>query len=434
MLIQFRVENHRSLRDEQTLSLTAASIGDPKDPRLLHSVAVSDSLLPAVAIYGANASGKSNVLHALGFMRNAVVDSYRFWEPDSGVPSEPFALSQKRTEPSLYEVDIVLGDVRFRYGFVVSASRIEEEWLHAWPSGHKQTWFEREGEDFEFGRNLRGDNEAMRGLTRGNCLFLSVAAQNNHAALLPLFRWFRLLQVEHHHTRVRSVGAQSATFMSERFSNQLALFVDDDERTGGEREAILELLRTADTGIVDLRVEELDSGRSMGARIQRPRYRLHFCHKAEASEHERAWLPLEVESAGTVALVELAPHLIRALRNGSLVCIDEMEASLHPMLGLALLRLFQNPQQNAKGAQLIFTTHDTNLLGNALGEAPLRRDQIWFTEKDDGGASHLYPLTDFHPRKQENLERGYLQGRYGAIPYLGELTTDPTPALGQAEK
>ena len=270
---------------------------------------------------------------------------------------------------------------------------------------------------------------AQRGQGRPQGKVLSVAAQNNRAALLPLFRWFRLLQVEHRQPRARGLGAQSATFISERFSNQLALFAEEEERTSAAREAILELLRAADTGIVDLKVEELDPGRSLGSRIQHPRLRLQFCHKSEEPEHGRTWLPLEVESAGTVALVELAPQLLRALRNGGLVCIDEMEASLHPMLGLALLRLFQNPRQNVKGAQLLFTTHDTNLLGNALGEAPLRRDQIWFTEKDASGAAHLYPLTDFHPRKQENLERGYLQGRYGAIPYLGELAAEPLPAV-----
>jgi len=436
MLIQFRVENHRSLRDEQTLSLVAAPIGLAIDPRLIHSNAVSEALLPAIAIYGANASGKSNVLHALGFMRNAVADSYRFWEPDSGVPNEPFALSQKRAEPSLYEVEIVIDDVRYRYGFVVSASRVEEEWLFAWPSGHKQTWFEREGDTFEFGRNLRGDNEAIRGLTRGNCLFLSAAAQNNHGSLTPIFRWFRTLQAEYRQGWERAVGAQSAMFMSERFSRQrqLALFIDDEQLDAQEREAILELLRAADTGIVDLKVEELDAGRSLGNRIQRPRFRVQFCHKSEETGNDLAWLPLEVESAGTIALIELAPHLMLALREGGLVCVDEMESSLHPMLALALLRLFQNPEQNVKGAQLLFTTHDTKLLGNALGEAPLRRDQIWFTEKDEAGSSHLYPLTDFHPRKQENLERGYLQGRYGAIPYLGELAEQTAPGADRAGK
>jgi len=134
---------------------------------------------------------------------------------------------------------------------------------------------------------------------------------------------------------------------------------------------------------------------------------------------------LEWESAGTVTLLGLATRLVRLLRHGGLFCIDELEASLHPALGLELLRLFQDPRHNPKGAQLLFTTHDTNLLGNVLGEPPLRRDQIWFTEKDKAGATHLYPLTDFHPRKEENLERGYLQGRYGAIPFLGQLVTAP---------
>lgn len=192
-----------------------------------------------------------------------------------------------------------------------------------------------------------------------------------------------------------------------------------------DREAIVELLRAADTGIMDVRVvhaAEEQKGRPA------PRTRLYFKHKT--GEAETAWLPLEVESAGTVTLLDLAIRLVPVLRTGGLLCIDEIEASLHPMLAGALLQLFCDTQTNPKGAQLIFTTHDTNLLGNSLGVGPLRRDQIWFTEKDEQGATHLYPLTDFHPRKEENLERGYLQGRYGAVPYLGDLVAEK--ANGQA--
>jgi len=132
-------------------------------------------------------------------------------------------------------------------------------------------------------------------------------------------------------------------------------------------------------------------------------------------------LPLAAESAGTVTLLGMAMLVVDVLGRGAVLGIDELEASLHPMLALELLRLFHDPAHNPRGAQLIFTTHDTNLLGNVVGERPLRRDQVWFTEKDEAGATHLYPLTDFQPRKEENLERGYLQGRYGAIPCLGEL-------------
>lgn len=101
--------------------------------------------------------------------------------------------------------------------------------------------------------------------------------------------------------------------------------------------------------------------------------------------------------------------------------VDELESSLHPSLGLAIVKMFNSPKRNPRNAQIVFTTHDTNLLGTTLGEPPLRRDQVWFTEKDKEGASKLYPLTDYKPRMAENLERGYLQGRYGAIPFLGDI-------------
>src|ERR1700733_4772617 len=130
MLVQFRVENHRSLRQEQVLSMVAAGAVDSDDPRLIRPDGLDEALLPAVALYGANASGKSNVLHALGFMRNAVLQSHRQWDPDGGTPQEPFALSAARGEPSLFEADIVVKGVRYRYGFVLSAERVEEEWLH----------------------------------------------------------------------------------------------------------------------------------------------------------------------------------------------------------------------------------------------------------------------------------------------------------------
>lgn len=415
MLIQFSVQNHRSLRDEHSLSLTAAAFGS-EDERLIRTPALSDRVLPAVALYGANASGKTNVLHALAFMRHAVLQSYRLWEPDGGVPVEPFALSSVRSSPSEYEVDLIVDGMRQRYGFVCGSERIEEEWLFAWPSGHQQTWFEREGDEYHFGRNFPGDNEAIRKLTRPNSLFLAAAAQNNHARLLPLFRWFRTTQIDLR--RPRPLGLTNTWMLLTE--SPLSLFGSDDPISTG-RGAILELLRWADTGIIDVRVEESERDSGTPGRSSRRRTRILFRHKAAEDGVDGTWLPLEVESAGTAVLIELAPRLNRVLETGGLICIDELEASLHPMLALALLGLFQDPLRNKAGAQLIFTTHDTNLLGNTLGEAPLRRDQIWFTEKDEAGATRLYPLTDFHPRKNENLERGYLQGRYGAIPFLGDL-------------
>jgi hypothetical protein len=442
MLIQFRVENHRSLRDEQILSMVAAGTDDRGEERLIRPPRLGQALLPAVGLYGANASGKSNVIGALGFMRDAVLESQRFWEPSAATPQEPFALSGKANEPSLYEVDILVGGVRYRYGFVLGSTRIEEEWLHVWPHGRKQTWFQREGDDFDFGKNLHGENEVIRGLTRTNSLFLSAAAQNNHAVLFPIFNWFRAARLELRRGSVRWMVPGRTAFLGELFSGQLSLYPEDNDSRQRERDAIVRLLQAADIGILDIRVTAREpsgleslSGRraaskawpslrsavsiSASRRATSTSFEIQLRHKSESPDS--AWLPLDVESAGTITLLGIAIHLVGVLREGGLLCVDEIEASLHPMLALELVRLFNAPEHNPHGAQLIFTTHDTNLLGNVLGEPPLRRDQIWFTEKDDTGATHLYPLTDYHPRKEENLERGYLQGRYGAVPFLGQL-------------
>lgn len=425
MLIQFRVENHRSLRDEQILSLAATS--DRAGAHVLRIEGLSEALVPVVAIYGANASGKSNVLSALSFLRRAVVDSQRRWEVE-GTPQDPFRLSRKASEPSLYEVDIVVDGVRFRYGFQLSATRIEEEWLFAWPHGRKAMWFEREGDRFEFGKTLHGENEAIRGFTRPNSLFLSAAAQNNHTTLLPIFRYFAAWQF----SLGRNPGL-SHLWLLPVIARNLG-----PEVGSADRDAILQLIQGADTGILDVRVEParveqlaLDLGGQqaqfpLGSPVRTPA--VLFRHRAGDDEH--AWLPLASESAGTIALLELAPFILETLRSGGLLCIDELEASLHPTLALKVVRLFNDPKLNRHNAQLVFATHDTNLLGSIIGNPALRRDQVWFTEKDEAGGTELYPLTDFHPRKEENLERGYLQGRYGAIPFLGELvgrTADDQP-------
>lgn len=410
MLIQFRVENHRSLRDEQLLSLAAS--GDKADGHVLRPGGVGEALLPVIAIYGANASGKSNVLDALGFLRFAVVDSQRAWDVDR-TPHDPFRLSSKAKQPSLYEVDIVVDGVRFRYGFQLSASRVEEEWLFAWPHGRKATWYEREGDEFEFGKSLHGENEVIRSLTRPNSLFLSAAAQNNHAELLPLVHYFRSW-------RFPPTGRG---VMTGRAPEMIRLVRELDTLSeNAERSSLLQLLQAADTGIVDVRVDPgvATQQRFRGGRTSSVKSStVHVRHRT--TDENYAWLPLPLESSGTLALLELAPDILDTLRTGGLLCVDELEASLHPALAVSVVRLFNDPKTNPRNAQLIFATHDTNLLGTIVGEPALRRDQVWFTEKDDSGGTHLYPLTDFHPRKEENLERGYLQGRYGAVPFLGEL-------------
>lgn len=421
MLLQFRVKNHRSLRDEQCLTLTAASLTERSGVDLHVLPTLENPVVPSAALYGANASGKTNVLHALSFMRSAVLTSHRLWEPESGTPQQPFALDDQAAAPSRFEVDAWVEGARYRYGFSLSSARVEEEWLYAWPQGRRQTWFEREADRFDFGRHFHGENETIRGITRSNSLFLSAAAQNNHSAILPLFSWFRRLST------VMRGGREIAGPLSTRsavpvelFTRQLSLFQEDNDAIRKDRDALVRLLHAADTGIVDIKIDEGDGARPDRApALGRRRSNLLFKHRSAAGRD--AWLPLEAQSAGTVTLLDIGMHLIKCLQQGGVLCVDELEASLHPVLAIELLRLFHDRTENPSHAQLLFTTHDTNLLGNVLGSSPLRRDQIWFTEKDGDGATHLYPLTDFHPRKEENLERGYLQGRYGAIPFLGKL-------------
>jgi ABC-type lipoprotein export system ATPase subunit len=204
---------------------------------------------------------------------------------------------------------------------------------------------------------------------------------------------------------------------------------------GKDTESLSDRFRTmlcnADIGIVDMRVVRIESQDDQEVYL---RTRIQLKHKSSISD---AWLPLEEESQGTQKLFRMAVPVLQALHEGSVLIVDELEASLHPSLAQEIVNLFNSPSKNPHNAQLIFSTHDTNLLGTTLGEPVLRRDQVWLTEKDPEGGTVLYPLSNYKPRKSENLERGYLQGRYGAIPFLGrfawaseESSHDQTPRSG----
>jgi hypothetical protein len=425
MLTEFRVENHRSIRDEQVFTMLAGRSGDPGDSRPRQVAGSGGFVLPVAGFYGANASGKSNVLSALRFMRDAVVVSHRLFPPDGGVPREPFAWGEKSTEPSVFEVTLVLNEARYQYGFVVDDTRFHEEWLFAWPKGRKQIWFERENDTYKFGEHLQGENRVVKEFTRSNALFLSAAVQHRHEQLGPLYRWFRDLRTVNvsgmrrypfgvggmppERWLVRRMEAASES------SRQQTLF-DDDSTTDDSLEGFRELIRAADFGIVGFKVKDDD-----GEKDDRLRKRSGGILVQHHSETGEAWLPLAEESQGTRTMFRLGSVLVETLRRGGLLVVDELEASLHPLLALQIVKQFNDPGTNPENAQIVFATHDTNLLGTTTGDAPLRRDQVWLTEKDGEGATVVYPLTDFKPRKAENLERGYLQGRYGAIPFLGDF-------------
>jgi hypothetical protein len=402
MLVELRIENHRSLREEQVLTMEAGRVGDADDPRPRAIAGHANPVLPVAAIYGANASGKSNLLDAIDWLQEAVLDSHRAWAPDEGVPRDPFAWGEHASRPTLFEVTFVHGGFRHQYGFVADDERFLEEWLYAWPQGRRQVWFEREGQHFKFGEHLRGENRLIEEVTRPNALFLSTAAQHRHEQLGPVYRWFRSI----------NTGETDGLTVEGWLASLLA---SPEQRA--TLEATKELLQAADLGIVDLR--QIDAA-GLGRRPRLPQGKILFGHRSEGASDE-AWLPLEQESGGTLRVLELARPVLRALSHGGIVVIDELERSLHSLLATRLVQQLNDPKTNPKHAQLVFSTHDTNLLGTAMGEPVLRRDQVWLTEKDPQGATVLYPLTDYKPRKAENLERGYLQGRYGAIPFLGDL-------------
>ncbi len=431
MLVEFRIENHRSIRDEQALTLEAGRL-HPEDVRLRQVVGANKPLLTVAALYGPNASGKSNVLDGLNFMREAVLSSHRIWPPELSVPRDAFAWGPTNGKPSLFEVTLIINQIRYRYGFCVDDHRVLEEWLYAWPNQHKQCWFHREMDTFNFGEHFHGENKLIEAITRPNSLFLSAATQNKHLQAIGVYSWFRNLQPlnipalqwafpvsssssssSHQPLRVRmEVKTEHLMRMLDLETNgQLTLF--DDEISGSFKDRFCNFIKRADLGILDVKVVKNEDGGRGG--------NFYLKHQSHTDD---AWLPLRRESKGTQTLFMNALPILSAIERGTAIFVDELESSLHPLLAKKIVTQFNDPVTNPNNAQLIFTTHDTNLLGAMIEEPALRRDQVWLTEKDDEGASILYPLTDYKPRKAENLERGYLEGRFGAIPFLGNFRVD----------
>ncbi|MEU4803343.1 ATP-binding protein [Actinosynnema sp. NPDC023587] len=409
--------NHRSFRDEQELLLIPAYAKDRQ-------------AVPVAAVYGANASGKSNLLDGLKFMADAVRDSFGKWSPDGGVPRRPFRPAPgARDQPSVFAVEFVDGRIRYVYGFEVDDERVRTEWLHSYPEKRKRVIFERDRDEIKFGTTVgeqRGKLDVLEGLLRSNALFLSLAGQTNLPLLQPAHRWFTQGMV------FRLEGPETDESEIRRFLL---------ESVSGKRFA--ELAKVADFGIARLSlglpvssrsdVEFSDSRLRVGVPLlleTAPAFidpeslgvlkqilvkngQLTLGH-GTGEEFD-----LEDESAGTRAWLGLLPAALTVLDRGGLLVVDEIDASLHPQLTGRLVALFRDEEANPHRAQLVFTTHDASLLSPSLGDEVLKRDEIWFVEKKSDGASELYPLTDFHPRKEgENLERRYLGGSYGAVPSL----------------
>ena len=420
MLLRFRVGNHRSIRHDHELSLVATEFNEgTARPTGVRAEGREIGVVPVAGIFGANASGKSNVLGALRAMREAVSVSLAAWAQLEGVPREPFALDpQARDDTSLYEVDLLLGEpqVRYTYGFELSDDRIEAEWLHAYPHGRKQVWFDREanreggGDDFTFpGDGLKGGRKLAR-FTRPNSLYLTVAASLNDPHLAAIHRWFL--------DNLWIITPEDAPVPRGEHTRRLLADATDNLR---HRRQIEALLRVADLGIAGVRID-----RSLATDDQ-----VRLLHHSGTG----APMPLTFtqESLGTFAWFSFLGPLLTVLDEGSVLLVDELDASLHPMLAAEVVRLFQDQDANPRGGQLIFTTHDATLLGASTNQRPLDRDQVWITAKQPTGETDLYPLIDARPRKEDNLERSYLRGRYGGVPRVtaGELAREVAQVLAE---
>ena len=422
MLIQFTVGNFRSFREPVTLSMEAAPIkSEDKDVDANNLIEINKNLtlLSSVAIYGNNASGKSNLLAALAFMRHFVLNSVSESQTERPIKVDQFRLSTATiTKPAFFEIIFLLENQKYRYGFEVDQSKVEREWLYFTPTIREAKLFVRDGTSIQPNPRMFREGNGLEERTRPNALFLSVVGQFNGPIAQKIIGWFR---------NVRYVSGLNDVLYREftlsRYQKDPVL-----------REQILNLVHSLDVGIENVKVEDLEPRQmsltkniSEGLRelILESPYKVKST-QTEHTQYDEKGFPAgkvdfdleENESEGTKKLFFLSGTILDVLSSGKVFVVDEMEARMHPLITCRIIQLFNSKKTNPKHAQLIFTTHDTNLLNRNL----FRRDQIWFVEKDSYGASHLYSLVEFKLRNDESYEKNYLRGKFGAIPYLGDIS------------
>jgi len=398
MLVEFRVSNFRSIREELRLSLVANTDNEHSETHLICSGSKSTpSLLKSAVIYGANASGKSNIINALAFMKGVVAESATQIKEGQKFHFQPF----------------IIDGIRYQYGFSLLSERITSEWLLVYKTSKPQIWFDRrynskiKEDEYTFSTFLVGEKKLWQKSTRSNALFLSKAVDLNSSALRPVFLW--IVQ------QLNIIGAGEQPMIE--FSTVLAQQPEGNKK-------LLDFLNAADFSISELSLE-MRKTRELSLKIEGEKPPVHqvldsealmpvFLHKGAEGA---AKFEIHDESTGTQRMFAFAGPILDVLQNGSVLIVDELDGSLHTKIVRFLLNVINSSISNTNGAQLIFTTHDTSIMDVKL----FRRDQIWFVEKDQSHATHLYPLTDFRPRKNEALEKGYLVGRYGAIPFINDV-------------
>lgn len=429
MLLEFSVENYRSIKEEQILSMVKSkAYKELKQNTFTPNAPNTPDLLKTAVIYGANAAGKSNILRALFAMQYILKNSFKK-QPDENIATEPFLFDHiARVEPTTFSITLVLnlGDeekqqpTRVQYGFSLDKKQVYEEWLSLYPKGREQAWFHRiyddETETYEWAKEsamFKGQKTIWKENTRKDQLFLSTAVHLNSEQLKPIYE---------------AIVSQLAVIPVDRISSHFTEKLCKDEKL---KNIFLQFLQQSDIDVTDIKLkntkvdtESFEFPKEMPQSIREKVVKdltengllqVYFVHQDNLGGEVE--IALEDESDGTQKLFEFIGPIFETMLKGEVLIIDEFNKSLHPDLLRHLVKLF-NSTYNKNNGQLIFTTHETAVLRKNL----LRRDQIWLCEKDQQQATTLAPLSEFKALNREDLEESYLHGRYGAKPVLNDFS------------
>lgn len=427
MLLQFTIKNFKAFKEKATLSLVASNYD--KNTRETENV-FEDSkfnlrLLKSAVVYGANASGKSKLFDALLFMKRFVVTSSRESQKGDYIEVDPFRLDEESEKmPTEFEVVFTHNEVLYRYGFEANKEQIVSEWLYYRPKTKEIELFYRDSEGIStHERNFSKGNMVIKeGLVRDNALLVSVAAQFNDATCIAVIDWFKSLKT--------ISGLHESSYKG---------YTMNRTKDPIHKLQILELLKAADLGIHDIQLQKLEIENLPKGMPEELKAKIikeineekkelvsdilttHKKYNSFKKAFDTVNFSLdEDESSGTKKFFALTGPILDVLENGHTLVVDELDSKLHPNLVSKIVSLFNSKELNQRNAQLIFNTHNTNLLKDDI----FRRDQIWFTEKNKYGAAKLYSLADFKSdivRKMEPFEENYIRGKYGAIPFLNSF-------------
>lgn len=442
MMLAFRARNVRSFRDPLDFSLEATAVSEEGVPRLVPwrmEGSRPARILPVAGVFGANASGKTNLLRVIDDMRRLVLESFRAGDRSTPIDRHPFVLDPECGEtPSTYEIVLILNGIRYEYGLTVDDAHVISEYARRYPRGKALTIFRRDEDGLHVGEGNRAKARAVGEIIRPNSLYLSAASAADHPGLQPLYEWFH-----------RNLTLCEAATRQSRWAYTMRLMQRENFRG-----KVLAMLHAADLGITDARLREpdpevLERVRRVIKLVQKemmlevragedgpinfdvdPFLGIVLSHRGTRSNVE---LDSSDESLGTLVWLGLIGPVLDALAHGTVLLADELESSLHPGLVAQLVRIFQSPRSNPLGAQLIFNSFDAGLLGNSVDDRVLGRDQVWFTEKLYDGRTRLYPLSDLSPRKAEAVSTRYLAGRYGAAPIISDAEFDALAAMVVSE-